>query len=134
HASSATPSQFDRIACSSVTATEYPFQQAGLDVMTFDVHRANGSLLPQIVMCAVKVFAALHAVPLIRGVCFGNKVRHAGGDFRKAAFDLFADTGDRLSHFNDAIQINISFARQATHKIKLHRFVVVFEGGTTALV
>ena len=62
-------------------------------------------------MRPLKILAALHAVPLIRRMRFRHEVRDTGGDFRIAALDFLADSGNRFGHLDDPVQVDRTFTR-----------------------
>src|SRR5262249_62398359 len=79
-----------------IAARQDAFQQAALDGVLLDRHRADAAPLPQVPAGPLQVLARLHAVPLVRRVGVRVGVGHRRLPLRGAAAGLLAEAGHRL--------------------------------------
>src|SRR5262249_52992644 len=111
----------------AVAARQDALQQAALDIVLLDLNRADLAALAHVVSGPAQVLARLHAVPLIRRVRLGHKVRHRRRHLAIAPGHLATDAGDLLRHVDDPVEIDLALAGQAAHEIELDALPAILE-------
>ena len=66
--------------------------------MTFYRDAADTAFAAKVAVGPLKIFASFHAIPLIRRVCFGNKVGNACGDLGISPLFFFPNGGNGFGH------------------------------------
>src|SRR5207249_157413 len=74
-----------------VAARQYALQEAALDIMLVDAHRADAAATTQILAGPAQVLSRLHSVPLIRRMRLGHEVRNGSRYVHIPAENFFAD-------------------------------------------